>query len=63
MRLISVNRSVIEAAEEEIRSMATDLKTCHTINGEFPADDKDAKEHYEYLIGLADRLQKSLSNR
>lgn len=61
MRYVTVRRSVIEAAEEEIRKTAADLKTCHTINGEFADDDTDTKEEYEQLIYLADRLKTALN--
>lgn len=61
MRYVTVRRSVIEAAEEEIRKTAADLKTCHTINGEFADDDTDTKKEHEYLVGLADRLKATLS--
>lgn len=61
MRYVTARRSVIEAAEEEIRKTATDLKTCHTLNGEFPEEDADTKKEYEYLIDLADRLKATLS--
>jgi len=62
MRYVTVNRSVVEAAEEEIRRLAADLKDCHTMpNGDFPEEDADTKKEYEYLIDLADRLKAALS--
>lgn len=63
MRTVNIRTSIIEAAEEEIRSIATELELSHTLGGEWGegCDDIEVKKHHDYLVELADRLAKAVA--
>lgn len=60
MSYVKIKRALVQAAEEQILETAESLKACHTIGGEWPEDEKDAKEEYEYMLELADKLREAL---
>lgn len=55
MRKININVSLVEAAEEEIRSTANEIFLSSTLDGDWQGD-TDSQEKHDYLIELADRL-------
>lgn len=60
---VKIKRSLLEAAEEELRCAADEIKTCATLNGAWPLvtpEELDAKEHHDYLVALADKITAAL---
>lgn len=49
---------LIDSVCAELNAMAVDLKICHTVNGEWPAGEKDTLYKYDHLRRMAVELRK-----
>ncbi|WP_428398220.1 hypothetical protein [Marinobacter salarius] len=54
---------LIDSVCAELNAMAVDLKICHTVNGEWPAGEKDTLYKYDHLRRMAVELRKLKSAR
>lgn len=61
MSTVTLPANLLDAAEQEIRSIAEELKRSSTVNGKW--SDKVDRELYNANIALADRLAKYLRKR
>lgn len=61
MQTIKINRSLVETAADELDTCAYELQQAHAPNGDWLADDAEAKESYDFLIELVRKLREALA--
>ncbi|WP_407280560.1 hypothetical protein U5817_09770 [Aromatoleum evansii] len=60
-KLAAERLDVCKEAATVLRIEAASLRQCHTLNGEWGEDEQEAREEYERMVALADRLAQPTS--
>ena len=60
-RKIKINADLVEAAADEVHEAALELQLNNTVDGEWPTEEKEAKDNHDYLMELHGKLCEAMA--